>query len=140
MCLQDKFHYIARYHSRYIKSDWQSVLLPVRFLISSCHIDRAKRVEISLKRVTARGETPIGLNQSNSYSIGGLQGFSNVDLEWEVRYMDAPSPTPFNLIISPDERTAFLKCEDYGLFKTIVRGYRNGKFMAFGQLDIIVLP
>ena len=79
-------------------------------------------------------------NQNYSYSVSVPSGYTNVDFEWEVRFMDAPSPTPFNLIVSPNGRSASLTCQDYGLFKIIVKGYRNGKYMARGQLDVISMP
>lgn len=86
------------------------------------------------------GQTPVVTNQNYSYSVSVPSGYTNVDLEWEVRFMDAPSPTPFNLIVSPNGRSASLTCQDYGLFKIIVKGYRNGKYMARGQLDVISMP
>lgn len=90
--------------------------------------------------LTISGQTPVVTHQNYTYNVSVPAGFANIDLEWEVRFMDAPSPTPFNLIVSPNGRSASLTCQDYGLFKIVVKGYRNDKLMALGQLGVISMP
>lgn len=90
--------------------------------------------------ITISGQTSVITNQTYPYSVSIPVGYSNLDLIWEVRYMDEPYPTPFNIIVSPNGTWASLTCQDYGLYKIIVRGYRNGKYMAYGQLDVISMP
>lgn len=90
--------------------------------------------------LTISGQTPVVTHQNYTYNASVPAGCANIDLEWEVRFMDAPSPTPFNLIVSPNGRSASLTCQDYGLFKIVVKGYRNDKLMALGQLGVISMP
>ena len=85
------------------------------------------------------GPTSVTMNQNCSYSVSAPSD-DEVELEWEVRFMDAPSPTPFDLYVSPNGRSGSLICEDYGLFKIIVTGYRNDIFIGSGQLEVIAMP
>ena len=85
---------------------------------------------------TIVGQSPVRINQAYTYSI--QEDLPLLTLGWEVRFMDAPSPTPFELNVN--YRSSTLICEDYGLFKMIVSGYYNGQKVASGQKDVIALP
>lgn len=78
------------------------------------------------------------INQEYVYNITNYAGTSHLNYEWEVRFMDAPSPTPFTL--TDNFSSCVLVCQDYGLFKTSVYGYYNGRIVATGQKDVIALP
>lgn len=87
-------------------------------------------------RFNISGQSPVRINQSYSYNI--QEDFPLLSFEWEVRFMDAPSPTPFTL--TDNVSSCVLVCQDYGLFKTSVYGYYNGRIVATGQKDVIALP
>lgn len=88
--------------------------------------------------LTINGTTPVTINQSYNYSIN--ERYNSLTYSWEVRFMDAPTPTPFILNVNSTGRGCSLTCQDYGLFKTIVYGYYQGRPVAMGQLDVIALP
>lgn len=87
-------------------------------------------------RFNISGQSPVRINQSYSYNI--QEDIPLLSFEWEVRFMDAPSPTPFTL--TDNFSSCVLVCQDYGLFKTSVYGYYNGRIVATGQKDVIALP
>lgn len=86
--------------------------------------------------LTVVGQSPVRINQSYTYNIENI--IPSLSYRWEVRFMDAPSPTPFTL--TDNNRSCMLVCQDYGLFKTSVYGYYNGRIVASGQKDVIALP
>ena len=88
--------------------------------------------------ITITGTTPVVTNQSYNYSIN--ERYSSLTYSWEVRFMDAPTPTPFILNVNSTGRGCSLICQDYGLFKMIVNGYYQGRKVASGQLNVISMP
>ena len=90
---------------------------------------------LSLK---VRGQTSVINGQTYQFNVYG--SLADVDLVWEVRFMDAPSPTPFVLQVFSDGRYSNIRFDDYGYYKVIVRGYRNGIEMAYGQAEVLCLP
>lgn len=101
-------------------------------------INYYKRKSPSIHSVSVQGQTPVAMNQTYTYNVSGtLPGMS---LEWEVRFMDAPSPTPFILNVSSDSRSATLECQEIGYYNIMVKGYRNGIQMAQGSLGVVCLP
>lgn len=91
-----------------------------------------------LGSITITGTTPVEINQSYNYSIS--ERYSSLTYSWEVRYMDAPTPTPFILNVNSTGRGCSLTCQDYGLFNTIAYGYYQGRTVAQGQLQVIAMP
>ena len=88
--------------------------------------------------LTVSGQTSVINGQTYQFNVYG--SMADVDLVWEVRFMDAPSPTPFVLQVFSDGRYSNIRFDDYGYYKVIVRGYRNGIEMAYGQAEVLCLP
>lgn len=88
--------------------------------------------------LTVSGQTSVINGQTYQFNVYG--SLADVDLVWEVRFMDAPSPTPFVLQVFSDGRYSNIRFDDYGYYKVIVRGYRNGIEMAYGQAEVLCLP
>lgn len=88
--------------------------------------------------LTISGQRSVIKDQSYHYTLSG--SLPGVDLVWEVRFMDAPSPTPFDLFVGSSKLYANVRFDDYGYYKIIVRGYRNGIEMAYGQAEVLCLP
>lgn len=86
--------------------------------------------------LTIVGQSPVRINQSYTYSV--QERLPSLTFGWEVRFMDAPSPAPF--VLTENNKSCSLVCEDYGLFKTLVYGYYNGRIVASGLKDVIALP
>lgn len=84
------------------------------------------------------GQVSVVKGQTYLYNLYGY--FSDTDLEWEVRYMDNPTPTPFVLNVYSGNTYANIRFDDYGYYKVIVRGSRNGIEMAYGMLEVYCLP
>lgn len=82
------------------------------------------------------GPTPVSMNQLNQYYVS--PSFDGLDYSWEVRFMDAPEPKPFDF--STYDNYSTLICKDYGLFKINVYGKYNGNTVAYGQLSVIATP
>lgn len=89
-----------------------------------------------------QGQSPVIINQEYVYNITNYAGTSHLNYEWEVRFMDAPSPTPFDLYVDTmiSGRTARLKCREYGYYKVIVRAYDNGVLVDTNRLEVLCLP
>ncbi|MBR5835444.1 MAG: hypothetical protein IKY66_04705 [Bacteroidales bacterium] len=88
--------------------------------------------------LTVSGQTSVINGRTYQFNVYG--SLADVDLVWEVRFMDAPSPTPFVLQVFSDGRYSNIRFDDYGYYKVIVRGYRNGIEMAYGQAEVLCLP
>lgn len=88
--------------------------------------------------LTVSGQTSVINGQTYQFNV--YRSLADVDLVWEVRFMDAPSPTPFVLQVFSDGRYSNIRFDDYGYYKVIVRGYRNGIEMAYGQAEVLCLP
>lgn len=88
--------------------------------------------------LTVSGQTSVINGQTYQFNVYG--SLADVDLVWEVRFMDAPSPTPFVLQVFSDGRYSNIRFDDYGYYKVIVRGCRNGIEMAYGQAEVLCLP
>ena len=86
--------------------------------------------------ISVNGPTSVEVNQSNYYSVQNYN--SNFTYTWEVRFMDAPSPTPF--VLNANNSTCTLICQDYGYFKTSIYGYYQGRCVAHGQIGVIAMP
>ena len=92
--------------------------------------------------LSIHGQTPVQINQEYRYNITNFAGTSHLNYEWEVRFMDAPSPKPFDLYVdtSVSGRSARLICKDYGYYKIVVRAYNNGVCVDTNVLGVTCLP
>lgn len=86
--------------------------------------------------LSVSGSTPVSLNQLNTYYVSPY--FGRLDYYWDVRYMDAEEPKPFDFSVNANQST--LTCKDYGLFKMNVYGKYKGNNVAFGQLNVVAIP
>lgn len=83
------------------------------------------------------GNTPVALNQANDYTISGFgEGF---DYRCTVLFMDAPSPTPFELQQVSSNKYR-LVCQDYGYFNMKYEGYYNDYCFERNTYGIICMP
>ena len=83
------------------------------------------------------GNTPVALNQANDYTISGFgEGF---DYRCTVLFMDAPSPTPFELQQVSSNKYR-LVCQDYGYFNMKYEGYYNDYCFERNTYAIICMP
>ena len=83
------------------------------------------------------GNTPVALNEANDYTISGFgEGF---DYRCTVLYMDAPSPTPFELQQVSSNKYR-LVCQDYGYFNMKYEGYYNDYCFERNTYAIICMP
>lgn len=83
------------------------------------------------------GNTPVALNQANDYTISGFgEGF---DYRCTVLFMDAPSPTPFELQQVSSNKYR-LVCQDYGYFNMKYEGYYNEYCFERNTYGIICMP
>ena len=86
--------------------------------------------------LSASGPSPVALNQLNSYNV--TSNLPKLEYSWEVRYMDAPEPKPFDLYENNGQCT--LVCKEYGLFKLYVYGQYKGNTVASGQYNVVATP
>ncbi len=87
--------------------------------------------------VIITGNNPVALNQSNDYTISNEE--ANVEYNMAVRFMDAPSPTPF--VITQVSNTRYrLICQDYGYFKIEYYGEYNGYRIDGTSFTVICMP
>ncbi len=89
-----------------------------------------------LNNITVSGTSPVNLNESNLYQVSNYN--HHWEYEWEVRFMDAPEPTPFELIT--DDAQCYLTCDEPGLYKVIVYGKYQGYRISRGQRDVTAYP
>lgn len=83
------------------------------------------------------GNTPVALNQANDYTISGSgEGF---EYRCTVLFMDAPSPTPFELQQVSSNKYR-LVCQDYGYFNMKYEGYYNDYCFERNTYGIICMP
>lgn len=83
------------------------------------------------------GNTPVALNEANDYTISGFgEGF---DYRCTVLFMDAPSPTPFELQQVSSNKYR-LVCQDYGYFNMKYEGYYNDYCFERNTYAIICMP
>lgn len=83
------------------------------------------------------GNTPVALNQANDYTISGSgEGF---EYRCTVLFMDAPSPTPFELQQVSSNKYR-LVCQDYGYFNMKYEGYYNEYCFERNTYGIICMP
>lgn len=83
------------------------------------------------------GNTPVALNQANDYTISGSgEGF---EYRCTVLFMDAPSPTPFELQQVSSNKYR-LVCQDYGYFNMKYEGYYNDYCFERNTYAIICMP
>ena len=107
---------------------------------STANIQYFKPRDTPAYTLTVLGKTPVDLNETNNtYYISSP--LPDLEYEWEVRYMDAEEPKPYELIPENSYNTSCrLICKDYGLFKINVYGKYLGGRVAFGQLNVIAYP
>lgn len=107
---------------------------------STANIQYFKPRDTPAYTLTVLGKTPVDLNETNNtYYISSP--LPDLEYEWEVRYMDAEEPKPYELIPENNYNTSCrLICKDYGLFKINVYGKYLGGRVAFGQLNVIAYP
>lgn len=84
------------------------------------------------------GNTTVALNQANNYTISGT-GEEGLDYRLTVLFMDAPSPTPFELY-QISSNTYSLVCQDYGYFTMKWEGYYNTNCLERNRYAITCLP
>lgn len=87
------------------------------------------------------GDASVGINETNhEYYISPY--LPDIEYEWDIRYMDAEEPKPYDFIdVSGGRGTTFrLVCKDYGLFKINVYGKYRGHTVLFAQLNVIATP
>ena len=86
------------------------------------------------------GDASVGINEYNTYYL--TPRLPLIDFEWEVRYMDAEEPKPYEFI--EDSNGAKIQyrllCKDYGLFKINVYGKYQGHTVLFAQLNVVATP
>ena len=82
------------------------------------------------------GNSQVALNQANEYTLSGETGF---EYECIVRYMDAPSPTPFDFFSIGIDKYR-LVCKDYGYFKIELSGYYNVYYFDGTTFAVICMP
>lgn len=86
---------------------------------------------------TISGNSQVTLNQANDYTITGSgEGF---EYEFNVRFMDAPSPTPFVVTQVTDTKYRLI-CQDYGYFKIEYNGYHNGYCFDINSYYTVCVP
>ena len=107
---------------------------------STANMQYFKPRDTPVYTLTVLGKTPVDLNETNNtYYISSP--LPDLEYEWEVRYMDAEEPKPYELIPENNYNTSCrLICKDYGLFKINVYGKYLGGRVAFGQLNVIAYP
>lgn len=88
-------------------------------------------------KVVISGNSPVALNQANDYTISSRE--IALEYEFAVRYMDAPSPTPF-VVTQVSDTKYRLTCQDYGYFKIVYDGYYNGYYLDGTTFTVICLP
>lgn len=81
--------------------------------------------------MTINGNTTVGINEYNTYYLS--PSFPELEFEWEVRYMDAAEPKPYELVEDSNGANTQYKllCQDYGLFKINVYGKYHGHTVLF---------
>ena len=90
--------------------------------------------------LSINGDASVGINEYNTYYL--TPRLPQIDFEWEVRYMDAEEPKPYEFI--EDSNGAKIQyrllCKDYGLFKINVYGKYQGHTVLFAQLNVVATP
>lgn len=86
---------------------------------------------------TISGNPAVTINQANIYTVSGNgNGFA---YECVVRFMDAPTPTPFEFSEISNNQYR-LVCHDYGYFKIDLSGYFNGYCFEVNQFGVTCMP
>ena len=92
---------------------------------------------VTYGKKTISGNSQVTLNQANDYTISGTgTGFT---YEFNVLFMDAPSPTPFVVTQVSDTKYRLI-CQDYGYFKLEYNGYFNGYCFDINSYYTVCVP
>ena len=79
----------------------------------------------------------MALNQANDYTVSNEE--AHVEYAIAVRFMDAPSPTPF--VLTKVSNTKYrLTCQDYGYFKIEYTGKYNNYSIDGTSFTVICIP
>ncbi len=101
------------------------------------------RTGCTYENLTISGVSPIDLNEEVIYTVNVDQEIQGrAQIEWEVRFMDAPEPKPFTLTEVPGRNGTQYKltCEEPGLYKIYVYGVIRGHRIYCDTHDVVAYP